>query len=106
VRNKYRTWTYGLLYTEDGPILECYNKRDSAEMLEQFMTWRPVDWLLMHLPFGFLLWNKGVLWCSAQTRTVLQIPLSEGQFKLLAPDDEYGWWKESDGHPLDSGIDN
>lgn len=103
--DKYRTWTWGLLYDVEGAVLELYYKRDSAELLEQIIALRPVNWLLMNVPGGFSLWDKALKWCYDGQVVVFSLPLTKEQFDQIAPDDErYGWWFEKEAGEDESTV--
>lgn len=86
-----KTYTWALSFGKDSASLGLYHKKDSAVLAEIFVCNRWVEFVLLHLPGGYWLWNKTLLWVSTKEELVLSIPATPEMLERLAPEDRWLW---------------
>lgn len=85
------TYTWSLIFGKDENYLGLYHKKDHAVMAEIIVCNRWVEFVLLHLPFGYRIWNKILCWTSTKEELVLRLPATKEMLAVLAPDDRWLW---------------
>jgi hypothetical protein len=88
------TYTWALSFNREENTLGLYHKKDAAVIAEIFICNRWVEFILFHLPGGYWLWDKVVLWSSSKEERILTLPATEEMLKTLAPEEEWLWNKD------------
>lgn len=86
-----KTYTWAITYGRDGNTLGLYHKKDSAVLAEIFVCNRWVEFVLLHLPFGYKIWSKVLFWTSTKEEQVLSIPATPEMLAILSPEDRWLW---------------
>lgn len=86
-----KTYTWALTFGKDENRLGLYHKKDSAVLAEIIVCNRWVEWILFHLPFGYTLWNKVLLWSSTKEEQVLSLEATPEMLAILSPEDRWLW---------------
>lgn len=86
-----KTYTWAVTFAKDDATLGLYHKSDAAVMAEIVVCNRWVEFVLLHLPGGYWLWNKVLLWTTTKEERVFTIPATPEMLKAIAPEEEWLW---------------
>lgn len=57
-----------------------------------FITWRPLEWVLLRIWGGYSVWNRIILWAENKAVLQLELPITEAQKELLSGRDWDNSW--------------
>lgn len=87
----HHTYVWAVNFHKGGADLGLYHKKDHALLAEIFICNAWVQFVLLHLPGGWGLWNKILLWTATKEERVLTVPATLEMLAALAPEEEWLW---------------
>lgn len=85
------TYTWSVRFSKDEAEVGLYHKKDHAMLAEILACSSWVEFILFHVPYGYRLWSKLLVWTSTQEELVFSIPATPEMLAAIAPDDEWLW---------------
>lgn len=86
-----KTYTWAVTFGKDDATLGLYHKSDHAMLVEIIVCNRWVEFILLHLPGGYSLWNRLLLWTATKEERILTLPATKEMLAVIAPDEQWLW---------------